>query len=233
VDHVVTPQDGSPVDGSPVDGSPDDGLATFCTERPRLLRLATRVLGDDAAADDVVQEAWIRWQRTDRDDVRNPAAFLTTATTRLALTARRTAWSRHEQPTADPLPPRTEDTDPGSVVESRDDAATALAVVLDRLRPAERAAWVLRTAFGYPYARIADVLGVTAPHARQLVARATAHLDRPSRPSPGTAPRPATGSEARRTTPDALVPAFLDASRTGDLRALEQALLDDVPPRAA
>jgi RNA polymerase sigma-70 factor (ECF subfamily) len=192
----------------------DAALDVFLTERTRLFRIAHRVVGDPAVAEDVVQEAWVRWQRTDRRGIKNPAAFLTTATTHLAINVVQSARHRHERPTevpqtevADPAP------DPTMEAERAAAAAQILGSLMARLSPAELAAYVLRKAFAYPYAEVSRVLGVSTPNARQLVHRAHLRLldSRPCRVDP---------DDHRR-----LVRAFLVAARTGALEPLEHVLV--------
>src|SRR5689334_1038925 len=125
--------------------------ASFIDARPRLLRIARRVLVNPAEADDIVQDAWVRWQETDRGRVRDPAAFLTTTTTRLALNVGQSARMRHEAAVGswpgDAIDPGA---DPSRGAEQRDELEHSLWVLLERLSPAERAVYILREAFEYP-----------------------------------------------------------------------------------
>jgi RNA polymerase sigma-70 factor (ECF subfamily) len=186
-------------------------LELFLAQRPRLLGVARRVTrGDAAHAEDVVQEVWLRWQRTDRSVVRNPEAFLTATTTRLAINVVQAACHRHETPSetltaADPV---TED--PAAGVGREADARDAWGVLLARLPGTELAALVLRDAFAYPYADVARVLRTSVVNARQLVRRGRAHLADDRR-------RATVRPQAQR----ALTSAFLVAARTGELRPLE------------
>src|SRR5689334_9495884 len=132
---------------------------TFEAVRPRLFGIAYRVLGSAGEADDVVQDAWLRWQRTDRSQVRDPAAFLATTTTRLAINVTQSAHARRETP----LGPRLVDVadaaaNPSHEAEQRDELDRAVRVLFAKLPPTERAAYVLREAFDYPYRRISQVL---------------------------------------------------------------------------
>lgn len=151
----------------------DDGLSTFLHVRSRLFGVAYRILRCAATAEDVVQDAWIRWQSTNRREVRDAAAFLTTMATRLAINVRQSARSRREVGEPNSL---IEPVDPGSnqiVDAERADALThGVWMLLERLSSAERAAYVLREAFDYAYREIADVLDVQEACARQLVRRA-------------------------------------------------------------
>ena len=147
----------------------------FEAVRPRLFGIAHRIAGADA--DDVVQDAWIRWQATDRRDVRDSAAFLTTATTRLALNVVRSARARHETAGGGWLPdPADPSADPAVDVERDEALGLAVRTMRERLSPTERAAFVLREGYDYPYRQIAETLGLSEPNARQLVVRARVRL---------------------------------------------------------
>jgi RNA polymerase sigma-70 factor (ECF subfamily) len=189
--------------------------ASFQAVRPRLLGIAYRVLGSWADADDVVQDTWMRWHRTDRRAVRDPAAFLATVATRLAINVSQSARARHETVTslADPVDAAV---DPRSEAETRDALALALRVLGERLTPGERAAYVLRVAFDYPYRRIAEVTAVSEANARQLVTRARGHLSVEGR-------RTVSAKERQQ-----LLDAFVAAAETGDLCTLERTLAADI-----
>jgi RNA polymerase sigma factor (sigma-70 family) len=155
----------------------DDGLSTFLSVRARLFGVAYRILGCAAAAEDVVQDAWIRWQSTNRCAVRDAAAFLTTTVTRLAINVRQSAHSRRETWAAPGLPEPVDTSSDQIVRAERADALTlAVFILLERLSSAERAAYILREAFDYAYRDIADVLEVREANARQLVRRARLHM---------------------------------------------------------
>jgi RNA polymerase sigma-70 factor (ECF subfamily) len=189
---------------------------SFVHARPRQLGIARRVLRSPADADDVVQEAWIRWQASDRSDVRDPAAFLATTTTRLALNVGQSARARHETDFAPPLAEMVDPAaDPTLAAERRAALEVALWAVLERLSPTERAVYVLREAFEYPHRRTAAVAGLSEANARQLVTRARRHILGPPR-------RPVDPVEHER-----LVEAFLGAAQTGDLARLETALTEE------
>ncbi|WKG02169.1 sigma-70 family RNA polymerase sigma factor [Mycolicibacterium sp. HK-90] len=201
--------------------TPDDldlALDIFLTHRPRLLGIAYRVTGETCGAEDLVQEAWLRWQRADRAAVENPAAFLTTTTTNLAINVIQSARYRHEAPTASPLdylPDAAED-EPLSRTEQAAVVEEMLALLMARLTPAELAAYVLRKGFEYAYAYIAALLRTSVANARQLVRRAQARLD--------------TGDRAASVLIAAhrrLATAFLEAARTGDRGDLERLLAGD------
>jgi RNA polymerase sigma-70 factor, ECF subfamily len=192
-------------------------LGTFNESRPRLFGIAYRMLGSVAEAEDIVQEAWLRWQGTDRGEVRNPAGFLTTVTTRLALNTASSARARHEQ-YAGPWLPEPVDTsaDPYLGAERAEAIEAAVLVLLESVTPEQRAAYVLREAFDYTYDQIAEILETSAANARQLVSRAKSRV-KSGRRSPVDA-----------ATHRALLEAFLAAAQDGDLARLEQVLADDV-----
>jgi RNA polymerase sigma-70 factor (ECF subfamily) len=186
---------------------------SFAGVRPRLFGIARRVLGNASDADDVVQDAWIRWQRTDRSQVRDPVGFLVTTTARLALTAGQSARARHEIAIG-PAPADAVDlgADPLREVEDGEALEQALLALLEKLSPAERAVYILREAFDYPHRRVAEVLGLSEANARQLVTRARARLA-------GERRRRAGAAEHRR-----LVEAFVAAAEHGELEPLEDLL---------
>jgi RNA polymerase sigma-70 factor (ECF subfamily) len=188
-------------------------VASFEAVRPRLFGIAYRTLESAADADDVVQDAWIRWYGTDRDKVRDTAAFLATTTKRLALNVAQSARARRET-SIDPWHPELveADADPMHGAEQREALALALRTLMERLSPSERAAYLLREAFDYPYRRISAVLGTSEANARQLVTRARMHLA-------GEPRRQVSAAEQQR-----FVDAFVSAAQTGDLSTLEQLL---------
>jgi RNA polymerase sigma factor (sigma-70 family) len=196
---------------------PEADATSFHTVRPRLFGIAYRVLGNASEADDVVQDAWIRWQDTDRSRVRDAAAFLATTTTRLAINVTQSARARRETHVGPSLPePGDAEADPALAAERREALELAVQMLLGKLSPAERAAYVLREAFDYPYRHISQVLGLSEANARQLAVRARRRLSGESR-------RPVGASEER-----ALLDAFVAATQTGDLATLEQLLTADV-----
>jgi RNA polymerase sigma-70 factor (ECF subfamily) len=192
-------------------------LDAYLTARPRMAATAYRILGDANEAEDVVQEAWLRWQRTQLASVRNPAAFLVTTTARIALNIGQSARRRRETYT-DPqsLEPRELAARPDVEVERSAEVEAAVLLLLEKLPPLERSAYVLREAFAYPYGRIAELLQTKPGHARQLVSRARRHLSEKKS-------RPVAEAEHRRLTR-----VFQRAARTGNLTDLEQLLITDV-----
>jgi RNA polymerase sigma-70 factor, ECF subfamily len=198
----------------------DRALELFADSRPRMFGIAYRMLGSVAEAEDIVQEAWVRWQQTDRSVVRNPGGFLTTMTTRLAINTAESARMRREQYVGPWLPePVDTSADPLLGAERAEAIGVAVLMILESLPPRERAAYVLREAFAYDYDDIAEVLGTSSANARQVVSRARRHLAA-EQPRP---PEPVDPARHR-----ALLEAFLDAARAGDLLALERVLAEDV-----
>jgi RNA polymerase sigma-70 factor (ECF subfamily) len=181
--------------------------------RPRLFGIAYRTLESAADADDVVQDTWIRWQGTDRNGVRDAAAFLATTTKRLALNVAQSARVRRET-SIDPSDTEPVDVqaDPTLAAERREALELVTRMLMEKLSPSERAAYVLREAFDYPHRQIAHVLATSEANARQLVTRARLHLA-------GEPRRHAGAAEQQR-----FVDAFGAAARTGDLAGLEQLL---------
>ena len=148
-------------------------VGAFNESRPRLFGIAYRMLGSVAEAEDIVQEAWVRWQGTDRTAVRNPAGFLTTVTTRLAINTAESARVRREQYVGPWLPePVDTSADPSLGAESAEALESAVLMLLEKVRPDQRAAYVLREAFDYSYEEVADILETSPANARQLVSRA-------------------------------------------------------------
>ena len=195
----------------------DDGVAVFESVRPRLFGIAYRMLGSAAEAEDIVQDAWLRWQGTDRSAVVDPPAFLATATTRLAITFAQSARSRRETYIGPWLPePIDTSGDPRLGAERAEALEFAVLILLEKLSPTERAAYVLREAFDYSYDQIAHTIRSTEANARQLVTRARKHVNDGRR-------KTVTSSEQRR-----LLNAFIVASQKGDLPALEKLFASDV-----
>ncbi|MFC4055782.1 sigma-70 family RNA polymerase sigma factor [Actinomadura syzygii] len=206
----------------PVDGSLDQAASVFTRERPRLFGIAYRMLGSAAEAEDVVQDAWLRWQRADRPAVANPSAFLALVTTRLAINSATSARSQRETYIGPWLPePVDTGADPALEAERGEALELALLLLLQRLSPTERAAYVLREAFDYPYPQIAEILQLGQANTRQLVSRARKRL---------TARRrgPIDRAEHRR-----LLTVFVNAAQTGDTAPLEDLFAADAARPAA
>jgi len=196
--------------------------SAFAAARPRLFGIAYRMTGSVADAEDLVQEVWLRWQLADRAAVLNPEAYLATAITRLAINESQTARARRETYVG-PWLPEPVDTSADPQVGAEQGAVLELAVLmlLEKLTPTERAAYVLREAFDYPYRHVGAVLGLSEVNARQLVTRARRGLGRRHR-------RPVDASQHRR-----LLDAFVRAARSGDVATLEQLLVADLPATRA
>jgi RNA polymerase sigma-70 factor, ECF subfamily len=155
----------------------DDGMAAFAAVRGRLLAIAHRILGRGSDAEDIVQDAWVRWQLYDRATVANPTAFLVTTTTRLAINAAQSARARREACVGTSLPELVAAADdPARDAEQREALEHGVMVLLERLAPSERAAYVLHEAFDYPYPQVARILDTSEANARQLGSRARRHL---------------------------------------------------------
>jgi RNA polymerase sigma-70 factor (ECF subfamily) len=199
------------------DGCLEDAASDFTLLRPRLLGIAYRILGSWTEADDIVQDAWLRWQTYDRSTVLNPTAFLVTTTTRLAINATQSARARHETYVGRRFPEPGDTTDDPALGAERSEALErGILLLLQRLSPTERAAYVLRQAFDYPYSQIAGTLELTEANARQLVSRAGKHIAAERR-------QPANRAELER-----LVHAFVAAARHGDVAALKGLLAESV-----
>ncbi|MEV5958102.1 RNA polymerase sigma-70 factor [Streptomyces sp. NPDC051987] len=195
----------------------DRATKEFLAARPQLFGIAYRVIGSAVEAEDVVQEAWLRWQSTDRAGVREPAAFLATVTTRLAINFTRSARVRRESYVGPWLPePVSTSADPQLGAERAEALDLAVLFLLEKLNPVERAAYVLREAFDYSYRRIAEIVETSEANARQLVSRARKRLAAERR-------EPVAPAEHRR-----FLEVFLAAAQRGDLPVLEEVLTADV-----
>lgn len=195
----------------------DEAARIFTSVRPRLFGIAYRMLSSASEAEDLVQDVWLRWQGCDRSTVQNPGAFLATTTTRMAINALQSARVRRETYIGPWLPePVDTSADPYLGAERGEALEFAALLLMEKLTPSERAAYVLREAFDYPYGQIADILQSTEPAVRQLVSRARKHV---------AGERKATvAPEAQK----ALLTKFIAAARTGDMTALERLFAADV-----
>jgi RNA polymerase sigma-70 factor (ECF subfamily) len=188
----------------------------FEAERPTLLALAYRMLGDVARAEDMVQEAWLRWQRH-RADVETPRAWLVTTVTRLCLSDLASPRARREESRGDRLPEPVDLVESGlDRVELLEQISMAFLVLLQRLTPAERAVLLLHDVFDMSHDEIAALLGKTAAASRQLLARARDHVAAERRTLRTSA------DEHRR-----LLMAFVGAIR-GEEQPLMELLAEDV-----
>jgi RNA polymerase sigma-70 factor (ECF subfamily) len=155
----------------------DDGLSAFLDARTRLLGIAQRILKSATEAEDLVQDVWVRWQTTDRSTVRDAGAFLVTMTRHLAINVIRCARSRRQSSFGSSLQESVDTRpDPQVEVEQSEKLGGAVVVLLEKLSPAERAAYVLRVAFDYSYREIAKILRLEEANVRQLVTRARQHV---------------------------------------------------------
>jgi RNA polymerase sigma-70 factor (ECF subfamily) len=188
----------------------NDGLSAFLSLRPRLFGIAYRMLRSAVEAEDIVQDVWLRWQTADLSVVRDAAAFLTTTATRLAINVMQSARSRRETYVGPWLQePVDTSADPRLEAERGQALAFGVLLLLEKLTPTERAAYILREAFDYPYRDIANVLRLEEANARQVVTRARQHVVNGRRMS-------ASSTEQRR-----LLEAFIAAARNGDVAGLE------------
>jgi RNA polymerase sigma-70 factor, ECF subfamily len=189
----------------------------FAQARPRLMRLAYSELGDVGEAEDVVQDAWLRLERTDAGTIENLDAWLTTVVARLALDRLRSARARREAYIGPWLPEPFVSDDPADRVTLDESVSYALLTVLEQLSPAERTAFVLHDVFDVPFGDVAEVVGRTPEAVRQLASRARRHVKREG-------PR----FDASRDDHDRAVRAFAQAVAEGNLEALVAVLDPDV-----
>ncbi len=188
-----------------------DRTEAFELERPRLLRLATRILGDAAEAEDVVQQAWLRLHDT-AAAIDHLPAWLTTVTTRLCVDRLRARGPVADDDVIGAAPAVTAP-DPADEVALADSVGVALAVVLDRLSPAERVAFVMHDSFGFEFAIVAAALDITPAAARKLASRARAKVRQPAAED--------------RLAAWVVVDAFMAAARGGDFARLLDLLAPD------
>ena len=188
-----------------------DPTAEFDPVRNKLMRVAYRMLGSVSEAEDMVQEAFIRWMNADRSQVSTPEAFLRRTVTRLCLDQLKSARHRRETYIGPWLPePIVED-------EEVEDVTLPLMLALERLTPLERAAFLLHDVFGLPFEEVASTIGRNEPACRQLAARARAHVREA---------RPRFAIDKERGL--AIAQAFFAASCSGDVKTLKAMLADDV-----
>lgn len=191
---------------------------TFAEHRGLLVGVAYRVLGEFSEAEDIVQEAWLRWASADRGDVRDPKAYLVRVTTRLAIDRLRSAQVRRESYVGPWLPePILTTPDVAERAELADSVSLAMLVVLETLSPLERVVFVLREVFGFSYGEIAEATDRSAAAVRQLAHRAHEHVQ-------ARRPRFDTDQSTRREATER----FLAVCATGDVEQLMQMLAPDV-----
>ncbi|MFC4126796.1 sigma-70 family RNA polymerase sigma factor [Nocardia rhizosphaerae] len=196
-------------------------VARFEASRPRLASLAYRLLGSAADAEDTVQDAFLRWQAADRSYVEVPEAWLTKIVTNLALDRLRSAEARRVRAVGTWLPEPLLDGDPmlgpADTVEQRESVTLAVLTLMERLTPIERAVYVLREAFAYRHAEIAEILELTESASQQHLHRARRRLDRSG-----------SGTGIDRAAAHRIVQAFVDAASSGRTDQLVALLTDDV-----
>ena len=198
----------------------DPATATFHAARPRLFGIAYRMLGMRADAEDVLQDAWLRWREADHAALQSAEAWLVTVVTRLAIDRLRAARSERAAYAGTWLPEPLVDVEertPETAAELASDLSVALLHVLERLAPEERAAFLLRQVFDYDYGEIAETLGRREPAVRQMVHRASERV-RQERPRFAVAP------DAHRR----LLERFAAAAASGQRAAIRALLADDV-----
>jgi len=197
----------------------EDAAASFVPHRPRLIGLAYRMLGSMSDAEDVVQDAYLRWHGADRAAVVHPGGFLAKIVARLCLDRLKAARTQREQYVGTWLPEPVIDDPalaPDTAAELAGDLSNALVLVLDRLSPLERAAFLLHDVFGMEFADVGEVLGRNESTCRQLATRARDHVQQER--SRFTAPR----DHAER-----LASAFFAAALVGDVDGLSKVLAED------
>jgi RNA polymerase sigma-70 factor, ECF subfamily len=192
----------------------------FHALRPRLFGIAYRMLGIRADAEDVLQDAWLRWRDVDRASLQSAEAWLVTVVTRLAIDRLRAARVEREAYTGEWLPEPLVEWDvetPEAIAERAGEISVAFLHMLERLGPEERAAFLLRQAFDYDYGEIARMLGKSEAAVRQVVHRATERLrlDRPR-------------FEVPRETHRELLQRFMQAAATGERAAIRSLLADEL-----
>ncbi|MGV2288077.1 RNA polymerase sigma-70 factor [Trinickia sp. YCB016] len=197
----------------------DDDALTFNGLRPRLQKIAYRMMGSVAEAEDIVQDVWLRWHAAARESIDNAEAWLVSVTTRMSIDRLRAAKIQREHYTGIwlPEPQMTESpVTPEECAERADDVSVAFLLLLERLTPEARAAFLLREVFDADYCEVADAIGKTEAACRQLVSRAKAHLkvDRPR-------------YEVSRETHLRLLQGFTHALERGDFHAINALLAED------
>jgi RNA polymerase sigma-70 factor (ECF subfamily) len=205
--RLVSEQRGGPLSDFVPQSDWAEATRVFNEHRELLIGVAYRVLGRASDAEDVVQDAWLRWVNARPSEVANPQAFLVRVTTRLAIDQLRRVKTRHESYVGPWLPePLLTDHDLTENAELAESVSMAMLIVLETLSALERTVFVLREAFGMPYAEIAEILGRSEPAVRQLARRAREHV-RERRP------RFDTDQATRRRVTER----FLAATVSGDL----------------
>ncbi len=195
-------------------------VETFSEQRPLLFSIAYRMLGSVMDAEDMVQETFLRWQDVPTDDVRSPKSYLSTVITRLCIDQLRSAKAQREQYIGPWLPEPLITEETAQIDEHlalADSLSMAFLVLLERLSPLERAAFLLREVFDYPYPEIAQIVDKSEANCRQMVHRARQHIS--------------AGDRRFEITPQQLQEIstrFVQATTNGDMAGLLELLSDDV-----
>ncbi len=195
-----------------------NAVATFSEHRPLLFGIAYRMLGSVQDAEDVVQEAYLRWEKAEQSAVKSPRAWLSTVVTRLSIDQLRSARKQREVYVGEwlPEPLVTDEAMPGAAAELADSLSMAFLVLLESLSPTERAAFLLKDVFDYNYKEIAEIVGKAPANCRQIVKRAREHVtQRHSR------------FEVEPIEQERMVLQFIDATTHGDIDALVGVLAED------
>ncbi|HEX2739686.1 MAG TPA: RNA polymerase sigma-70 factor [Rubrobacter sp.] len=193
-------------------------IEVFDRNRPLLFSIAYRMLGSVMEAEDVVQEAFLRWEGASEDEVRTPSAYLSTVVTRLCIDRLRSARARREQYVGPWLPePLLEEQEIAGKADLDDSLSMAFLVLLESLTPVERAVFLLREVFAYDYSEIATLVGKSEANCRQVARRARQSV---------AARRPRFESSPEQE--ERLMDSFLRASLSGDMEALLALLSEDV-----
>lgn len=191
----------------------------FERHRPYLFRVAYGMLGRVVQAEDVVQEAWIRWRNVDRTEVQSDRAYLSTIVTRLCLDELKSARNRREEYVGPFLPEPIVDKEkktPAEIAELADSLSTAMLVLLENLTPVQRAVFLLYEIFGYDYASVAEVIGKSEVNCRKIGQRARERIE-------DEKPRFEPGKEEQ----EQLLKSFMDAINNGNVARLEKLLADE------
>ncbi|MBH1962679.1 MAG: RNA polymerase sigma-70 factor [Comamonadaceae bacterium] len=212
------------MDNAPTSRSAPSAPFCFDSVRPRLQGMAYRMLGSVAEAEEVVQDAWLRWYSADQNELDNPEAWLVTVTTRLAIDRLRAAKQQRQhypgfwlpEPQLNEGDPHSSPASPEQLLERADDISIAFLAMLERLNPEARAAFLLREVFDADYSEVAKALGKTEAACRQIVSRAKTQL-KDARPRHAVSP-----DEHFR-----LLSGFADAARRGDFSGMQALLAED------
>ena len=196
------------------------GLDTFNSYRPLLFSIAYRMLGSATDAEDIVQEAYLRWERASEDEVRSPKSYLSTIVTRLSIDHLRKEKARREVYVGPWLPEplmTSYNPDLTRTVELAESLSMAFLLLLETLGPVERAVFLLREVFDYEYSEIAEIVGKSETNCRQVVRRAQQHL-RERRPR----------FPVSREHQEKMIQSFILATTEGDMQGLVNLLTDDI-----